>query len=241
MPPAPIKLSIVIPAYNERDRLPPTLQTLQAFAQAQPFLVEILIADDGSTDGSIDVIEAEYSDISILRASQNAGKGAAVRRGLLAAQGEYVLFSDADLSTPIEEVTAMLGFLEEGFDIVIGSRGLASSQLEIRQPWWRELSGRTFNCLVRALSGLPYRDTQCGFKLFRRQAARLICERMTNDGWAFDVEMLMIASEHGMKVKEQPVHWFNREGSKVSLMNDAPNMFRDILQFRRLRNAGQYR
>lgn len=239
-------LSIVIPAFNERERLPPTLAELAAWREAQPFAVEIVVSDDGSTDGStggsIDALEREHPGVRFVRAPRNMGKGAAVARGMMAAAGELLLFSDADLSTPIDEFDAMRSALEAGgAAIAIGSRGMRESRLEIRQPLWREYSGRIFNLLVKMFSGLPFSDTQCGFKLVRREAAREIFPRMTCRGWAFDVEMLVIARELGLQTAECPVRWLNAEGSKINLLSDAPVMLRDVIGFRLAARRGAYR
>lgn len=235
-----IDISVVIPAYNEKLRLPETLTKVLAFLKTTAWSWEVVVADDGSKDGTAEMVEREFPECRVLRAERNQGKGSAVRRGMLAARGRLRLFSDADLSTPIDELPGMIQKLEAaGADIVIASRALPESRLIIRQPWWRELSGRLFNGIVQPISGLPFIDTQCGFKLFRAAAAEELFPRQQSNGWAFDVEILMLAQYFGFKIAEQPVCWINDEASKVSLFSAAPRMVRDILKFRWWRFTGK--
>jgi dolichyl-phosphate beta-glucosyltransferase len=230
--PAPL-LSVIFPAYNERERLPQTLSQVLAWLERQPWPWEVLVADDGSRDGTPDLIEREFPRVRVLRAAVNGGKGSAVRRGMLAARGALRLFSDADLSTPIGEVEGMIHALEAGrYDVVIASRALPGSRLVVHQPWWRELAGRTFNRIVQPLAGLPFADTQCGFKLFTARAAQIVFSHLRSTGWAFDVEALMIAQCFSLAILEHPVAWINNEASKVSLLRAAPRMIGDIIQFR---------
>lgn len=236
-----VELSIVIPAYNELERLPPTLAALEAYLKVNTSSWEIIVSDDGSRDGSLEKLPPKFPEVTFLRAPRNQGKGAAVRRGMLAAKGNLVLFSDADLSTPIDELAAMREAIEKGgYDVAIASRGLPGSRLVVRQPWYRELSGRVFNQLVRPLSGLPFRDTQCGFKLFSARAARGIFGIATANGFAFDVEILIIASLLGLSVAEMPVRWINVEGTKLSFFKHGPRMVMDILKYRWWRFSGKY-
>ncbi|OPZ08727.1 MAG: Undecaprenyl-phosphate 4-deoxy-4-formamido-L-arabinose transferase [candidate division BRC1 bacterium ADurb.BinA292] len=233
MSPAAPHLSLVFPVYNETRRLPASLREVTAWAQAQPWPVEIVVADDGSTDGTPEQVRAEFPHCIVLDGEPNKGKGAAVARGMQAARGRFRLFSDADLSTPIAEANGMLEAMARGgYDIVIASRALPESRLDVRQPPWREAAGRAFNMIVRPLSGLPFRDTQCGFKLFTAQAVETIFPHQQSSGWAFDVELLMLARAFGLRVLEHPVRWINNDASKVSLLSDAPRMLRDIIQFR---------
>lgn len=233
-------VSIIIPAYNEKFRLPMTLEKVLAYLEKQDWSWEVVLADDGSTDGTPDLIEQQFPRCRVLRADRNRGKGAAVRRGMLGARGKLRLFTDADLSTPIEELDGMIGAMRAGNDdLVIASRALPESQLVVRQPWWRELSGRIFNAIAQPLSGLPLVDTQCGFKLFRAAAADFLFARQRSEGWAFDVEVLMLAQLFGFAVREYPVRWINSEASKVSLLRAAPRMIGDILVFRWWRFTGQ--
>lgn len=233
------RVSVVFPAYNEKPRLPATLAKTIAYLEAEYDAWEIIVADDGSTDGTAEMVEHDFPQCRVLRAPRNMGKGAAVRRGMLAASGLFRLFSDSDLSTPIEELGPMMALVQaRECDIVIGSRALAQSRLVKRQPWWRELSGRLFNMIVQPISGLPFHDTQCGFKLFRDQAAEEVFVRQRSTGFAFDVEILMLAQFLGFSIREQPVMWLNDTASKVSLLRDAPRMIRDIVVFRWRRLTG---
>lgn len=233
-------VSIIIPAYNEAQRIPQTLVKILSFVKNADWTWEVLVADDGSRDGTAELVERDFAECRVIRAECNQGKGAAVRRGMLAACGGLRLFSDADLSTPIEELTGMIQTLEDGqADIVVASRALPESRLIVRQPWWREASGRLFNRIVQPISGLPLHDTQCGFKLFRAEAAEFLFARQQSTGWAFDVELLMLAQYYGMKIVEHPVCWINNDASKVSLFSAAPRMVRDILKFRWRRFTGK--
>lgn len=237
-----VDLSVVIPAYNELMRLPPTLDRVLEYLKERGGTWEIVVSDDGSRDGSIDQFEPRYPEVRFIRAPRNMGKGAAVRRGMMAARGRLLLFSDADLSTPIEELENLYQAMTRGdAQGAIASRGLPESKLEIRQPLHREMAGRLFNSVVRLFSGLPFHDTQCGFKLFTRDAGRAIFGRALDNGFAFDVEILMIAQGFGFKVVETPVRWINAEGSKVEFLRDGPKMVRDILRFRWQSIRGLYR
>ena len=233
---SPPTLTIIIPAYNEEARLGPTLTTLRGWMDAQPHTIEVLVVDDGSTDGTVALVQAvadEDPRISVIENGENRGKGFSVGHGVSKAQGELVLFSDADLSTPLSE----FGRLEraiEGQDIAIGSRALPDSRLEKRQPFYREMMGRTFNLFVQALVFPGIQDTQCGFKLFRRAAAQATFGRRKIDGFAFDVEILYIARRLDLHVAEVPVLWINDEASRVDPIRHSAQMFRDILRIRRL-------
>ena len=236
----PPDVSVIIPAYNELHRLPRTLEQVLAYLNGTQWSWEVLVADDGSKDGTPEMVERDFTQCRMLRAERNMGKGAAVRRGMLAARGGLRLFSDADLSTPIGELTGMVAALEAaGAGVVIASRALPESRLIVRQPWWREAAGRFFNHIVQPISGLPFRDTQCGFKLFRADAADFLFTRQRSTGWAFDVEILMLAQYYNFKTLEHPVSWINDEASKVSLFRAAPRMVRDILKFRWWRFTGK--
>ncbi len=228
-------LSIVVPAYEEALRLGPTLDRLGAWMAEQPFEVELLVVDDGSEDATIEVARervASQPGLRPLRYDQNRGKGYAVGHGVAHAKGERVLFSDADLSTPIEEYGRLAARLDEGYDVAIGSRALADSRLEKRQPLYRELMGRTFNLLVQATVFPGIRDTQCGFKLFTAEAARDCFSLRRIDGFAFDVEVLFVARRLGLRVAEVPVVWINDEASRVDPIRHSLRMMRDIARIR---------
>lgn len=239
-----VSLSVVVPAYNEQERIVSTLRrTLEYLAEQHPDS-EVVVVDDGSRDETaarVEELAADEPRLSLIVLPENRGKGAAVRTGVLAARGERILFMDADLSTPIEELEKLEPFLDEGYDVVIGSRGLAESDIRERQPFPREFMGRTFNLIVRSLLLGGFRDTQCGFKLFARDAARALFEAQTLDGFAFDVEVLLMARDRGYRIREVPVVWYHSPNSKVSPVTDASRMFVDLLRLRARRLAGGLR
>ena len=232
-------LAVIVPAFNEARRLTDNLLTLLSYLQAFRPEAELIVVDDGSTDGTAEVAEglfARLPDVTarVLRFAQNRGKGHAVRTGLLATQAPIALFSDADLSTPITEMPKIVEPIEAGnYDIVLGSRALDRSLIGHRQPWRREQGGKVFNALVRLTTGLPFSDTQCGFKAFRMEAARPILERAQIDGFGFDVELLFLAQRAGLRMLEVPVRWDHREGSKVHIVRDSLRMFTEVVNLRR--------
>lgn len=207
---------MVIPSYNEAARLPATLRTVRAYLAQRFERSELIVVDDGSTDDTVAV--AETGGARVLRQPANAGKGAAVRAGMLAAAGDVVLFSDADLSTPIEEVEQALARLAEGYDVVIGSRALPDSDVQVRQNVVRDRLGKLFNVFVRAAAGLPFRDTQCGFKCFTRRAARVVFAQCVVNGFAFDVEALLVADRLGFRTTDIPVRWINSPASRLNML-----------------------
>jgi dolichyl-phosphate beta-glucosyltransferase len=229
------QLSIVVPAYNEQARIGLTLIRTLEYLRQRSKSYELIVVDDGSTDETCRVVtEVAAGDerVRLLVQPQNRGKGAAVRRGVLEARGAYVLFMDADLATPIEEVETLLLYAHDGYDVVIGSRGLAASDIRRRQPRARELMGRVFNLIVRSALLGGFRDTQCGFKLFSRAAARDLFGRQTIDGFAFDVEVLLLAKQSGLRIREVPVVWYHAPNSKVSPVADSAKMFGDLVRLR---------
>lgn len=235
-------LSVVIPAYNEEDRIGKTLRTIRAYLDRRTFASEIIVVDDGCADRTC-AVAGEALDgregVRILRRGKNRGKGHSVQEGVLASSGAFILFSDADLSTPIEEVEKFWTRIDDGADIVIGSRALPESDIRIRQNRFRELMGQTFNWLVRVfvMRGIP--DTQCGFKLFRREAALEVFSRVRTPGFSFDVEALYLARRLGFRIDQVPVLWSNSAQSKVRIVGSSARMFMDILRIRRLhRGAG---
>lgn len=240
-------LSIVIPAYNEARRIEPSLERIREYLASRDESIEVLVVDDGSSDGTSGVVEREmprFADsglsLRLLGDGKNHGKGAAVRVGMLAAKGEIVLFSDADLSAPIEELPKLVDPIRAGdVDIAIGSRALDRSLVGVHQSAAREAAGRIFNLLMRVLTGMPFRDTQCGFKAFRAEAAREVFSRVLIERFGFDVEALYIARKLGYSIAEIPVIWNNVEGSTVGLMNGL-NGYADVLRVRFNDIRGRY-
>jgi dolichyl-phosphate beta-glucosyltransferase len=219
------QLSIVIPAYNEAVRLPPSLERIVRHLDERAVDYELLVVDDGSTDGTAAAAEAVLAPLGprarVLRNPENLGKGASVRRGMLAARGARVLFSDADLSAPIEELAKLERAIDEGAGVAIGSRALDRALIEQRQPFTRDLMGRLFNFVVQLFAVRGIRDTQCGFKLFAGDVVGPIFARTRIDRFGFDVEVLALAQRLGVPVAEVPVRWRNSEGSRVTLMQGA--------------------
>jgi len=232
---ADLYLSVVIPAYNEEARLGDTLERIIAYLRGQGWSFEIIVVDDGSQDRTLEVARAKLVDVphQVVRNEPNRGKGYSVRRGMLLARGKYVLFSDADLSTPIEEVEKLLTALEEGAEVAIGSRGLAESRIEIHQPWLREHLGKLFNLFIRLFVLGGIRDTQCGFKCFRREVVGPIFQRQTVERWGFDVELLLLARKLGYRIAEVPVRWINSPDTRIRAGRDGLVMVWDALRAKR--------
>jgi glycosyltransferase involved in cell wall biosynthesis len=235
---------VIVPAYNEEQRLPASLDRITSFLAAEHFgEYEIIVVDDGSRDSTAALVErysAAHPSVRLVRNPGNRGKGYAVRNGMLAARGEWRLFSDADLSSPIEDLFRLFAAAREGrAAIAIGSRALDRSLVSVHQSALREYSGKLFNVVVRIFSGLPFRDTQCGFKLYRRDAAEAIFPLQLLDGFSFDVEDLFIARRLGFRAVEVPVRWANAEGTKVSARAGAQS-FLDVLRVRWYSWRGRY-
>jgi dolichyl-phosphate beta-glucosyltransferase len=238
-------LSIIIPAWNERVRLPDTLRRVEEYLHANAWTFhEVIVVDDGSTDGTAETVSAiarENPHIRLLRNPGNRGKGYSVRHGMLEARGEWRLFSDADLSTPIEELEKLWCSVVQGKDeIAIGSRALDRSLIGVHQPGMRETFGRMFNGVMRAAVGLPISDTQCGFKLFRGDVAEEVFSRQTLERFGFDVEVLYIAFKRGYGIAEIPVVWNHMEGSKVNMLSGL-HAFGELAQVRWNSMKGKYR
>jgi len=236
IPPELLELSIIIPAYNESGRIGATLEKVSDYIQGRDFPTEILVCDDGSRDHTRKVVE-EFAGkatlpIKLLGDDINRGKGHAVRIGMLQARGRQVLFTDADLSTPIEEVEHLQAAIQAGADLAFGSRALRDSRILVHQRTHRELSGKAFNLLVQALLLPGIHDTQCGFKLFTREAAQEIFSRAKIDGFSFDVEILHLARKLGLKLKEVPVIWVNSPDSRLNFLSDPARMFADLVRIR---------
>lgn len=240
----PRSISIVIPAYNEEKRLPATLDRVIEYVHAAQFeFAEILVVDDGSRDNTATLVQ-EFSRrnacVRLLQNPGNRGKGYSVRHGMLEAQGEWALFTDADLSAPIEELEKLLMAVERtGAAIAIGSRAMDRSLVGVHQPIFREYAGRFFNLVMRAVTGLKFQDTQCGFKLFRRDAARAIFERQQLERFGFDAEILYLGKLFGYETVEVPVRWNDVAGSKVGTLAGLDG-FLDLLRIRRNHWAGRY-
>ena len=241
-------LSVIVPAYNESARIGESLRTILAYLNEQWPESELIVVDDGSTDGTREIAEEIFAaetpgrvDAYVIHVKLNKGKGHAVRSGLLAARSQIALFSDADLSTPITEAPKLVEPIRAGqYDIVFGSRSLDRSLIGVHQPWRREQGGRAFNFIVRLATGLPYWDTQCGFKAFSMGVCRPIVEGAIIDRFGFDVELLYIAHKAGLKLRECPVLWDHNEGSKVSVMRDSIRMLNEVRAIRRLGRHGYY-
>jgi dolichyl-phosphate beta-glucosyltransferase len=233
--------SVIIPAKNESSRLPPTLEKVARYFAGRGGDWELLVVDNGSRDDTPRLVE-EFSrahpQVRLLQ-EPAPGKGAALRTGMLAAAGELVLFSDADLSCPIEEEARLREALEKGYDVAIASRRLPGSQVE--KSLRRKMMSVLFNWAVQLLALPGIKDSQCGFKLFRREAARRLFGAGAVDGWAFDVEILFLARRLGYKIREVPVSWQESEGTRVEALRDALRMLRDIVQFRLAWQRGEYK
>lgn len=230
----------MIPAYNERGRIPSTIKAVQEYLAHFGQSYEIIVVDDGSSDGTpefVREIAASSGDIRLVSYGKNMGKGYAVRQGVYASCGDYVIFSDADLSAPIEELPKLFEALRNGYDIAIGSRAAKGAQLEIHQPLYRELGGKGLNLAIQTLAVPGIKDTQCGFKLFRGEVARDIFSRSFLTGWGFDVELLYLARRHGYTTAEIPVRWHHVDGSKIHPFRAALRVLYDVLRIR-LHNYG---
>ncbi len=232
-----IATSVVVPCFNEERRILPTLERIVEFLSGRDRTWEVVVVDDGSVDRTCACVRERFADqpaVRTLRYESNHGKGFAVCEGVFASRGDLVLFSDADLSTPIEELAKLERHAAAGFDVVVGSRVAPGSRILTPQPARRRLSGLVFRSLVRALALTTVRDTQCGFKLLRRVAVEPILRRIETEGFAFDVELLARAERAGLRVAELPVEWSDSGGSRLRLVPDALHMAMDLLRVRRL-------
>ena len=248
------ELSIIIPAYNEEGRLARTLSRIREYfagRRVPPGIapnmtlaqLEILIVDDGSKDGTARIAEQwarEMPSVRLVSNAENRGKGYSVRHGMLEARGRLALFTDADLSSPIEEIEKLLAALAAGNDIAIGSRALDRSLISIHQSRHRELAGMVFNGLVRIITGLPFHDTQCGFKIFRGEPSRIVFEQQRIERFGFDPEILFLAKRHGLRVAEVPVRWAHDPATKVQVLRDSVMMFRELVAIRSNWLLGRY-
>ncbi|MFT3746274.1 MAG: glycosyltransferase family 2 protein [Pyrinomonadaceae bacterium] len=239
-------ISIVIPAYNESERLGTPLKTILEFVSSKNINAEVIVVDDGSSDDTAQVAETTFVatpsvETNVIRYEKNRGKGFAVKTGLMAARADVALFSDADLSTPIEEMSKLVDPIKSGeFDVTFGSRAIDRSLIGTHQPWRREQGGRVMNLIIKTMSGLKFYDTQCGFKAFNMVKFRPLLDVMQIDRFGFDVEFLFVASYHKLRLAEIPVRWNDVEGSKVSVFRDTRRMISELNQIRRSAKNGTY-
>lgn len=233
-----VELSVVIPAYNEERRLGPTLEQVADYLSHLPWPTELIVVDDGSSDGTVALAQEflERSPVAgrVLINEQNRGKGYSVRRGMMESTGRLALFSDADLSTPIQHTADLRAAIEAGADIAVGSRALRESDLAVPQPFLRQTAGRMFSVVQRSILGSGIRDTQCGFKMFTREAVQSVFPHQRLERWAFDAELIFIALRLGFSVVEVPVRWVNSPDTKVNAWADGMQMVRDLVRIRRM-------
>ena len=239
----PATYSIILPAYNESARIAATLDKILHHATERCWNVEVIVVNDGSSDGTAAIVREYASSYAVLRLLENPGnrgKGYSVRNGMLHATGDILLFSDADLSSPIEEADKLFAAIAKGADIAIGSRWM-DRRLQIRrQPLHRRLFGRIFNLALRIILGLQFKDTQCGFKAFTRRSAEAIFPRQKIERWGFDPELLYLAKKFGFAVTEVPVAWSHREGTRIHPLRDGIRMFGELLRVRWYALRGHY-
>ena len=237
-------LSVVVPAYNEFLRIGKSLEKIQRYLASKDFASELIVVDDGSTDRTPELLRevaASFPAMRVLRNEPNRGKGFSVRRGVLDARGELILFTDADLSAPIEDADKLLAAIQSSqADAAVGSRALERELVGTHQPWFREYAGRAFNLLVRLFTGLSIRDTQCGLKLFRRVSTRRAFELQRGTGFGFDPEVLFLIERLGGKIVEVPVRWNDDPATKVRLLQDSAAMALDLVRLRWRAWTGQY-
>jgi dolichyl-phosphate beta-glucosyltransferase len=238
-----IELSIIVPSFNEELRLPASLDLIAEYVAGSGRSTEVLVVDDGSTDRTAE-IAASYSDrianLRVLKNGENRGKGYSVRHGMLEAKGTVVLFTDADLSAPIEEADKLLAMMQH-YDVAIGSRAMDRSLIKVHESVFREFAGIVFNRIVRTVLWLPFVDTQCGFKAFRRERCRILFEQQRIERFGFDPELLYLARHHGLKAVEIPVRWSHSPATKINMMRDSIQMFVDVFTIRWNRTLGRYR
>ena len=237
------QLSIVIPAYNESARIGQTLERVLACVERQGWDAEVLVVDDGSADRTVEMVRRwmeRTPRLHLVQNEGNRGKGYSVRNGLLQAAGEVVMFTDADLSAPMEEAERLLAAIREGADVAIGSRWMDRTRQTIHQPLYRRFFGRCFNWVTRTVMGLPFKDTQCGFKAFKREVAQVIFRLQRIERWGFDPEILFIARKLGYTVREVPVTWGHDERSRMSYLRDGMKMLEEMAAIRGNSIAGRY-
>jgi glycosyltransferase involved in cell wall biosynthesis len=237
------QLSIVIPAYNESARIENALERVMSCVQEQGWDAEVLVVDDGSTDNTAAIVKqwmSRFPRLHLVQNPGNRGKGYSVRNGLLQAAGDVVMFTDADLSAPMEEAERLLAAIADGADVAIGSRWMDRTRQTIHQPLYRQFFGRCFNWITRTVMGLPFKDTQCGFKAFKRSVAQVIFRLQTIERWGFDPEILFIARKLKYEIREVPVTWGHDERSRMSYLKDGMKMLEDMAKIRANSVAGRY-
>jgi glycosyltransferase involved in cell wall biosynthesis len=237
------QLSIVIPAYNESARIDDALERVMSCIAEQGWDAEVLVVDDGSKDNTAAIVQrwmADHPRLHLIQNPGNRGKGYSVRNGLLQAAGEIVMFTDADLSAPMEEAARLFAAIDNGADVAIGSRWLERNRQTIHQPLYRQFFGRCFNWITRTVMGLPFKDTQCGFKAFKRSAAQVIFRLQTIERWGFDPEILFIARKLKYVIREVPVTWGHDERSRISYLKDGMKMLEEMAIIRANSLAGRY-
>ncbi len=238
-----IYLSVVIPAYNEEKRIKKTLLDVDKFLSAQNYSYEIIVVDDGSSDGTVELVKNIGRDVRNLRVidnKENHGKGYVVRQGIMEAKGKYRLFMDADNATTVDQVQNLLPFFKEGYDVVIGNRDLKESQIKKHQPFYKEMLGDVGNLLIQALAVPGIKDTQCGFKCFSAEFVEKVFPKLKVDRWGFDIEILALAKKYGHKIKTVPVIWINDEESKVSI-GGYVNTLKELFQIKWNMMSGKYK
>jgi glycosyltransferase involved in cell wall biosynthesis len=234
-------LSIIIPAFNEESRLPATLESVSSFLQRQNYAAEVLIVENGSRDGTLRIAQEyarAYPQFRAIHVSER-GKGRAVQRGMLEARGQFRFMCDADLSMPVDQIPRFLPPQMEGYEVVIASRE-APGAVRYNEPFYRHFGGRLINWMIRLLALPGLQDTQCGFKCFQAAAAEILFQRLTLTGWSFDVEVLYIARQMGMRIAELPIPWYFNPESKLNLIQDTFKMVTDLLAMRRNARQGLY-
>lgn len=238
-----MRYSIIIPAYNESQRIVPTLDRILTYITEQAWDAELIVVNDGSRDDTAKIVQRYVERNPVIRLVENPGnrgKGYSVRNGMLNARGELLLFSDADLSSPIEEAPKLFRAIEDGTDVAIGSRWLRSELQTARQPLHRQLFGRVFNLALRIILGLKFKDTQCGFKAFTRSAARSIFPLQRIERWGFDPELIFLARKQRLRIVEVPVKWAHDEGGRINPLRDGLRMFVEVLKIRWNSMTGKY-
>lgn len=238
-----LRLSVIIPAYNEEKRIGPTLQSIDGYLKKQNFRYEILVVANNCTDKTDEVVRKYQSSIAALKLIDLGpgcpGKGCAVRIGVEKAQGEFIVFMDADNSTRIFEIDDFWTYFDQGFDVIIGSRDVSGARVRVRQPWYRELFGKLGNLLIQVILLPGIRDTQCGFKAFTKKAAKKIFAKQKISGWGFDIELLALARKFGYKIKEAPITWYNVPDSRVSFLSYLETL-KELVQIRWWLWRGEY-